>query len=129
MPASSVVTARAARSSDSQRVRRARRRPWRTTRPFHGISSTTANPATPWAITTHRPPVDPDDTAPTPVASASSNATSSARFVRRPAGPRRTLARRPRVDLAGTVMAPTVGAPRGFDQMPNGTPSLRPVGT
>src|SRR6266511_1231184 len=83
-PASSAVTASAASTSETQRLGRARRSPYRITRLFHGTSRTTAMAATPWAITTHRPPEEPAATAPIPVAKSSRSATSSARLVRRP---------------------------------------------
>src|SRR5205807_9217749 len=85
-PASSAVAASGARSRETQRLGRARRRPARTTRLFHGISSVTATATTPCASTIQRPRTDPVATAPTPVANASASATNRARFVARPEG-------------------------------------------
>src|SRR5215211_7450722 len=89
-PVSSAVTASAASSSDSQRLRRARRRPRRTIIDFHGTSSTTATPTTPWATATQRPDAVPAATALTPLANATSSATSRARLVIRGGGARIT---------------------------------------
>src|SRR6266508_6417235 len=88
MPVSSVADASAASSREAQRPRRARCRPRRMIRDFHGTSSTTVRPARPWAITTQRPGDDPAATATAPVAKASSSAARSARLVRRAGGAR-----------------------------------------
>src|SRR5215472_4578661 len=79
-----VNSANAASSSDSHRLRRARRSPPRTTRDFHGISRTTAIPQIPWPMATQAPSGEPIATVATPVPKANSSTTSSAWFVWRP---------------------------------------------
>ena len=81
-----VNSANTASSSDSQRLRRARRSPPRTTRDFHGMSSTTAIPQIPWPMATQAPSGEPIATVATPVPKANSSTTSSAWFVCRPGG-------------------------------------------
>src|SRR5215472_14337557 len=81
-----VNSANAASSSDSHRLRRARRSPPRTTRDFHGISRTTAIPQIPWPMATQAPSGEPIATVATPVPKANSSTTNSAWFVWRPGG-------------------------------------------
>ena len=83
-----VVNASTASSRDAQRLRRARRRPRRTTVLFHGMSRTTVIAATPCPMTTHRPDTEPLATAPIPVANAMRRATSRVRLVMRGGGAR-----------------------------------------
>src|SRR5215218_2189319 len=91
-PVTSAVIASTASSSDNQRVRRARWRPWlrRKFIDFHGTSSTIATSTIPWAIATQRPDAVPAATAPTPLAKATSSAASRARLVIRGGGARMT---------------------------------------
>src|SRR5215468_5691911 len=85
------MTTSAASSSDAHRVERPRRRPPRTTRPFHGTSSRITSPAMPWAMAAHRPLGDPIATVATPVAKTSTRATRSFWLVILPAGDRKIL--------------------------------------
>jgi hypothetical protein len=75
-----VNRASAASSSDSHRLRRARRSPPHTTRDFRGMSSTTANPQIPWPMAAQAPSGEPIATVATPVPKANSSTTSSAWF-------------------------------------------------
>ena len=81
-----VTSANTASSSDSHRLRRARRSPPRATRDFHGMSSTTAIPQIPWPTATQAPSGEPIAIVATPVPKANSSTTSSAWFVWRPGG-------------------------------------------
>ena len=81
-----VISAKAASSSDSHRLRRARRSPPRTTRDFHGMSSTTAIPQIPCPMATQDSFGEPIAIAATPVPKANSRTTSSAWFTWRPGG-------------------------------------------
>src|ERR671936_431266 len=81
-----VTGTRTGSDVDSHRDGGRRSNPRRTTRLFHGTSSTSATAATPCATTTQRPRGDPVATAPAPVANASTSAANSARLVRRPDG-------------------------------------------
>ena len=76
-----VNRANAASSSDSHRLSRARRSPPRTTRDFHGMSSTTAIPQIPWPMATQAPSGEPIATVATPVPKVNSSTTSRAWFV------------------------------------------------
>ena len=81
-----VNSANTASSSDSHRLRRARRSPPRTTRDFHGMSSTAAIPQIPCPMATQAPSGEPIATVATPVPKANSSTMSSAWFVWRPGG-------------------------------------------
>ena len=67
-------------------ARRTRRSPPRTTRDFHGMSSTTASPQIPCPMATQAPSGEPIATVATPVPKANSSTTSSAWFAWRPGG-------------------------------------------
>ena len=81
-------------SSDAHRVRRARRRPPRTTRLLQGMSRRIAMPATPWVTAAHRPLGDPVATVATPVPNTSRRATRRVWLVTLAEGGRR-IARNP----------------------------------
>src|SRR4029450_199751 len=121
-----------ASTSDPQRLRRWRRRPRRTIIDFHGTSSTTATPTTPWATATQRPDAVPVATAPTPLANATSSAASRARLVIRGGGARMTGlapgARHPAIGYlpCHAMAAQSNSGPRGASARDRVTPGQVP---